>query len=253
MKITSCLIASLIFFGNMEAQYSEKKTVGDFSGIEVSSAARVNLYQSDSNYVILTYTDVIKKTPRLEVHGDALKVDVPFRGTISVYAKNISSIKINDAGRVYCKDTLKTNNLTIHVSDAGRADILVHAKMIKAKANDAASITLSGTADSLDIKSSDASKVNTTTLKAGSVRAISSDGSTVSVWAINRIDADASDGSNVHVKGTPVQKTISASDGGSVIMDESGDETTPETGRHSMTHILNDDSVLESTGVTAKW
>lgn len=242
MKRIICLVASLAFLANAEAQYSSKKNTGDFNGIDISSAARVNLIQSDSNYVSLSSKDSMKKVPKMEVHGGILEISSSFRGTMDVHVKNITSIKVSDAARVECKDTLKTDNLVIHVSDAGRADILVHAKVIKAKANDAGSITLSGTVDTLAVKVSDASRVNAGNLKAGTVQANSSDGSSASVWATKSIEARATDGSNVHVKGNPAQKNTSASDGGSVSMDDTGVETTQFDGDHDFMHMSTTDS-----------
>jgi hypothetical protein len=225
MKRIICLIASVSFFGNLQAQYLMEKNPGNFNGIEISSAARVNLFQSDSNYVTLLSKNSLEKVPRMDVHGGVLEIASLFSGTINVYVKNISSIRVSDAARVTCKDTLKADNLIIHVSGAGRADILAQARIIKARANDAGFITLSGTADSLEVKASDAARVNGASLKVNGVRVVSSDGSSASVWAVKNIEANATDGSSVHIKGVPVQKNTSASDGGSVTMDNTGEET----------------------------
>jgi Putative auto-transporter adhesin, head GIN domain len=234
MKKIICLVISSTLFINTEAQYENKKNVGDFNGIEVSSAARVNLFQSDSNYVVLSSNGVIKKEPRMEVRGGILEVSSPFSGTINVYAKNITSIKVLEAGRLTCKDTIRSTNLSVHVSDAGKADILVHSKSIRARANDAGSVTISGGTDSLYAKASDASRINAALLKAGSAKAISSDGSNINVWAIYGIQANASDGSDIHIKGSPADKNTSASDGGSITMDDTGEETTPQYGSHKI-------------------
>jgi len=240
MKRIFFLVASLAIFTNAKAQYLLRKNTGNFTGIEISSAAHVNLFQSDSSYVTFSSKDSFEKVPKVDVHGGVLEITSLFRGTINVYVQNITSIHVSDAARVSCKDTLKTDNLTVRVSGAGKADILAHAKVIKARASDAGSITLGGMADSLDVKASDASRVTGTSLKVNGVRVISSDGSSASVWAVKDIDANATDGSTVHVKGAPTQKNTSASDGGSVTMDETGEETTPVYGKHS---DIEDDSV----------
>jgi len=66
--------------------------------------------------------------------------------------------------------------------------------------------------------------VNSLYLRADHVKANSSDGSNATVKAIKSIEARATDGSTVDVKGTPAQRDLSASDGGSVKMDDIGDE-----------------------------
>jgi hypothetical protein len=135
---------------------------------------------------------------------------------------------------------LKTDNLTVHVSDAGRADIWVNAKTIKARANDAGSLTFGGCADSLDIKVSDASHVNSAYLRAGGVRVTSADGSNATVLALKSIDAKASDGSSIDIKGKPAQKNTVATDGGSVKMDDTGEETTPDYSGHKISLDMDD-------------
>jgi len=228
MKKLICITASLAFLANAEAQYVSKKNVGDFNAIEISSAVRINLIQSDSNYVTLSSKDSIKKVPKMEVKGSTLEISSLFHGTIDVHVKNLTSLRVSDAARVESKDTLKADNLTVHVSDAGRADIWLNAKYIKARANDAGNITLSGSTDSLEVKVSDASHINAFLLRANGVSVVSSDGSNADVWAVKSVSARATDGSNVHIKGSPAQKQTSASDGGSVKMVDTGEETTLE-------------------------
>ncbi len=222
MKKVIYIIASVLFCFNAEAQYGNKQSVSDFNAIEVGSAARVTLVQSDTDYVVLTSKAPIGKMHNIEVEDGILRITSPVGGNIEVHVKNLKSLKVNDAAKVTCDDTLKADNLSVHVSDAGNAEILVHAKILKARSNDASHITLIGTADSLDVKASDGARISADDLKALNVRAISSDGSNVSVWAINSISSDATDGSNIHVKGNPVQKNNNATDGGSVSMNDTG-------------------------------
>jgi Putative auto-transporter adhesin, head GIN domain len=242
MKRIILLIAAVIFLTNVEAQYSTKENITDFNAIEVNSAAHVELVQSDSNYVTLSAKDSMKKMPRLDVKGGVLEINSAFRGTMEVHVKNITSIKVDDAARVSCIDTLRTNNLTIHVSDAGKADILVHAKTIKARGNDASSVTLVGSADSLDVKATDGSHMDASNLKTHGVYAISSDGSSLSVWAMNSIDGNATDGSTIHIKGNPAHKNTSNSDWDSIYMDDSGKEITQYNGNNRFMRMTTNDS-----------
>ncbi|HTA27519.1 MAG TPA: head GIN domain-containing protein [Bacteroidia bacterium] len=229
MKKLICIAASAAFFINASAQQTVKKTLEDFNAIEVNSAARVNLIQSDSNYVILTSKDPVMKSPKIEVHDGVLRITgSPFRGTMDIHVKSINSITASDAVRITCKDTLKSDKMIVHASDAGRIDVLVHAHYIRVRAHDAANVTLAGTTDSLEVKVSDASHVNGYSMRANGVNVTSSDGSNADVWATRSVNARATDGSNVHVKGSPPQRNTSASDGGSVKMVDTGEETTLE-------------------------
>jgi len=240
MKRIVCLAISLVFLAKGEAQYVIKKNLGDFNAIEISSAAKVNIIQSDSNYVIVSAKDSIKKKPKIDLHDGVLRITSSFKGSIDLHVKNITSIKVSEAASLECKDTLRTDNLMVYASDAGSADILVHAKNVKVRADDASSVKLSGATDSLDVKASDASNIHGSLLKAGSVWAKSTDGSNVIVWATNSIDANATDGSYLHIIGNPPQKNTTSSDGGSIKMDYTEEPVTPRNQRINIMQMDTD-------------
>lgn len=189
----------------------------DFNAVEVHAASNIELMQGDTNYVSLSSKDSVVKTPKMEVVDGVLEINSSFHhGKITVHVKNIKSIKVDEAAKVTCIDTLTADNLSIHVKDAGSAEIMVHAKNLDVRGSDASYIKLSGSADTMDVKVSDASHIDAANLKSLHVSATSADGSFVGVWAINSIDANATDGSTINVRGTPAQKNTSASDGGAV-------------------------------------
>lgn len=244
MKKVMYLLASALFCLNAEAQYSNKQSVADFNAIEVGSAAKVTLVQSDTNYIVLNSKGPIDKIHNIEVEDGVLRITSPLGGKIEVHVKNLTSLKVNDAAKVECADTLKADNLSIRVSDAGNAEILVHAKMLKARSNDASHVILSGAADSLDVKASDGARISAGNLKARNVHAISSDGSNVSVWAVNSISADATDGSNIHVKGAPIQKNTNATDGGSVSMGDTDEKSGDNGSKHGRGFNIDKDAFI---------
>lgn len=241
MKRVIFLIASLAFLTNAEAQYTTQKKSGDFSEIELSGTSKINLYQSDSNYIVISSKDSLAKTPHIHIKAGVLYVTSGFKG--DVYAKNIVAIRVTDASSINSKDTLRVNTVTLTASDAGKINVLVNAKTITAHAKDAGKIILAGSADLLDAKATDASRISGYGLKGGTVKAVASDGSSEEVWAVSSIDATATDGSSINIKGSPKGKNTSATDGGSITMDDSGEQTTPEYGRHSMGSVLDKDSV----------
>lgn len=241
MKKIILMMVSLTLLTNAEAQYTRQKKTGDFSEIELSGSSKVNLYQSDSNYIVIQSKDSLIKNPHVYERGGVLYITSGFKG--DVYVKNVVAIRATDASSIISRDTLRANELTINVSDAGRINILVNVKEIIVRSKDAGRIILAGSADVLEAKASDASRINGYGLKGGTVKAFASDGSSEEVWAINSIDATATDGSSINIKGSPKQKNTSATDGGSVTMDDSGEQTTPEYGRHSIGSVLDKDSI----------
>ena len=98
MNNSICISASVAFFLNEHAQQTVKRNLEDFNSIEVNSAARVNLIQSDSNYVILNSKDPVMKSPKIEVHDGVLRITgSPFRGIMDIHVKSINSITASDA------------------------------------------------------------------------------------------------------------------------------------------------------------
>jgi len=259
MKRKIFLIASVALLTNAEAQYTTQKHPGDFTEIELSGLSKVNLYQSDSNYIVIQSKDSLVKNPHAYIRAGVLYITSGFKGDI--YAKNITAIRATDISSLISEDTLRANTLTLTALDAGSINVLVTAKTVTIHSKDASSITLSGSTDILEAKASDASRIYGSGLKSRIVKALASDGSSERVWAINSIDATASDGSSIHVKGSPKEKNTSATDGGSVTMNDddalvnafngivqilakdSGKRTPSTYGRHSIGSVLDKDSV----------
>ena len=214
MKNVTCLIVAVALFANMHAQNKVRKTTGDFHGIDIGSGEEVKLISSDSNYVELSSKDSVKNTMAITVQKGILEIPSDIKGKIEVHMSNITSIKVHDAAKLVCADTFKTAHLTIQVSDAGIAEILVHAKSITATAKDGGSIKLSGSADSLKTIATDAGTINSSNLRSLYVQASSTDGADITVRADSSIHANSSDGGSIKIVGSPRQKVISASDGG---------------------------------------
>ncbi len=226
MKKVICLVISVVFVLYIEAQNNVKSNLGDFTEIELTDASSIRLIQSDENAVVTNSN----AHSNVEVRGGVLYISSGFTGT--VYVKKLAVITATDASTASSEDTLSTDELTIHTSSSGSIKLFVKARKITADAKDAGMITLKGSTDVLEAKASDAAHVRGFDLKAGTVNAIASDGSREDVWAVANIDAKASDGSSIHVKGSPAQKNTSATDGSSITMDDSGEETIPAYNRH---------------------
>lgn len=241
MKRILCLIATFLFLANADAQYQGKKGLGAFNEIEVSGSSDLTLYQSDSNYLVVPSVDEMADVLHVHIKAGVLYITSGFKGDL--YVKNIVAIRTTDASSVTCNDTLKEDVLKVSATDASRIKIFVHAKTVAARSRDAGEVIIAGTTDLLEAKASDASHINTYGLKAGAVKAVAADGSLEELYAENSIDASATDGSNITVKGSPKQRNISAADGGSVKMSDLGEQAIPEYGRHSMGTILDDDSI----------
>lgn len=242
MKRVICLVALLGFLINAEAQYIGKKGLADFNEIEISGVSNVNLFPSDTNYILVHSIDSLVDGLHAHIKAGVLYITSGFKGDL--YAKKVVAIRTTDVSTLACKDTLKGGTLKLIASDASCMNILVNSNTVAARSKDASQINLAGFTNLLEAKSSDASHINGYKLKSLGVTAVASDGSSQELYAENSIEANATDGSNINVKGSPKQKNTSASDAGSVTMSDIGEQAIPDNGKHSMDKLLDDDSIF---------
>ena len=84
----------------------------------------------------------------------------------------------------------------------------MEATKIDADASSGAQIIIEGSANTLNIDASSGASYNGVRLKAKDVDADVSSGASISVWATERIEADASSGGSIRYKGNPTEESI---------------------------------------------
>ncbi len=228
----------------LNAQSSEKRNLGEFTGIDVNTAANITIIQSDTDMVTVNSKDDLHLVST-KVENGVLLIRSTKNVTCTVQVKDLRSIIAKDAAIVKSQNTLKVSDLKITEDDAGNVNLDLNANSIIVVTKDASVLKLSGTTSSLDVSASDGATVKTSDLKADAVSATARDGGIIRTWAVNKITAKSTDGGSISIKGSPAVKSTVADDGGTIKMDDG--ETV--TGDKNMQDSTGHDSTNSSKGM----
>ncbi|MCU4156294.1 DUF2807 domain-containing protein [Carboxylicivirga sp. A043] len=224
-KIT--LIALIVCFaGVLVAQEKEKRSIGEFSSVSVSSG--IDLYLTQSSAVELEVEcrkDDLHRL-RTEVEGKTLKIYMKGNSSwnwnnktvpkVYLSFKQLEKLIASGGSDIYGQNTIDQEYL--EVSTSGGADIYVEVKTteLKLTTSGGSDLKIKGTTDKLTASSSGGSDINARELKAQRVKVTSSGGSDAIVWAEKEIMANASGGSDIVYYGNPEIKQLNESGAGDI-------------------------------------
>lgn len=220
------LFLVFLFVTVLTAQEKEKRTVGDFSAINVTSGIDLYLTQSDTvNIEVICDKSVLHRLIT-KVEGNTLKVymrskiswnwsnnEVP---KVYVSYKEINALSANGGADIYGQNLITTSKLSIKSSDG--ADIYAEVKTDKLEVTSSggSDIKIKGTTNILTASAGYGSDINARELKAQRVTVNSSGGADVSVWVEKEITANARGGSVIDYYGNPEIKSLSESGAGDI-------------------------------------
>ncbi len=193
-------------------------SLGTVRNVEISDAWNAEIREGEAS-VVITVDDNLRDNVRISVDESTLKIEqdgssrpnVGFNVVITL--PEIDSIKAKDASDVVA-DGISVAML--EVEDA--SSLLVtdsKAAVLQISASDASDIEVSGSADTLAARVSDASTADLRNLVVNTAEVEVSDASSLDVYATNEVTGSARDASNITVFGDPSSK-ISTSDASSV-------------------------------------
>ncbi len=251
-KITGILLIAVLIFSLSSCNQmfsvrgegdisTESRKVYDYKGISSSQGIDVYLTQSDNESVRVETYDNLQDIIITEVKNGVLKIygDKNFRARVSpkvyVSIKTIEKIKASSASDVYCKGTIKAENISIKLSSASNLDLELEADEVTCNLSSAADMKLYLTADKLDCDLSSSANANV----AGKVSELRIEGSSsadfkgfklsaqdckVSVSSAadaevnvsKKLIANASSGADVEYKGNPSITDVNSSSGGDI-------------------------------------
>lgn len=181
---------------------SEKRDVGNFSGVEVGGVFEVEIVAQKGFSVEVEADDNLLPLIKTEVSNGVLSIstesDIKSKNAIRlrISAPDIDSIEASGASKVSVAD-LRNSDLKIDTSGASK-------------------VTLTGETENLSVEVSGASSLIAEGLKAENATVNASGASYASVIASERLTADASGASKINHTGTP-KSTEKKSSGASSI------------------------------------
>lgn len=215
-------VGLLFLLVRVNAQESEVRSIGSFTGLKSAEAIDVYLKKGDKESVKVETSGTRLSDVITEISGSYLKIHMAsgnYRKTnVKVYVTYVTLDKIyaSSASNVFSEGTIKASSIDISVSSAATVEVSLDVINVTADVSSAGDIVLEGKAQSLEVEASSAGDVDAYRLECESVRARASSAGSIKVTATKELDARASSGGDVRYRGNPMKTNTDSSSGGSV-------------------------------------
>ena len=219
-KLLTLILLISTFSG--EAQKSQNREVGSFTGVKVAQGIDLYLKKGDRVAVRLEVTGTDPENVITETAGGYLKIHMAsgsYRSrTVKVYVTYVELDKItaSSASNVISEGVIKTRNLSLSASSAASIEVEVEAASVSVNASSAADVELRGSTTQLTVDVSSSGEVNAYDLLAESVTVQASSAGSAKVNVASELTAKASSAGSVRYRGNPSRSNINSSSGGSV-------------------------------------
>lgn len=198
-------------------QKTESRVVSAFSEINVSSALKLVITQSDDYSLKLEGDEDILRLVEIKQKGEVLNIGLKesFQGnlneplTVYVSCRELKALRVSGACSVETANQLKTSDLKIISNGAGKLDLDIHVAKLEATLNGASLVTVKGKCDKSTLIVSGASNLEAGELIENDVVLECTGASKVFVNATRSLDIHASGASSVKYSGTATVKTES--------------------------------------------
>ena len=220
----SCNLSGLNSIKGSGNVTTEKRTVtDDFKNVEVSNAIDLVVEQSDKTEIIVEADDNLQKEIITKVENGVLIVSCKVGNFMNVASKKvivkmpvIEGLEASSASTINSTNTLKGNSLNLVSSSAGSIHATAEYENIQLTSSSASNQTIKGKAIQLETSSSSGSVLNAGELLANKVVAHASSGSSITVFPIVNLNAEASSGGNITYIKNPKSIQKEENSGGSV-------------------------------------
>lgn len=215
-------IGLLFLLVRVNAQESEVRSIGSFTGLKSAEAIDVYLKKGDKESVRVETNGTRLSDVITEISGSYLKIHMAsgnYRKTnVKVYVTyvNLEKIYASSASNVFSEGTIKASSIDISVSSAATVEVSLDAIKVTADVSSAGDIVLEGKAQFLEVEASSAGDVDAYRLESESVHARASSAGSIKVTATKELDARASSGGDVRYRGNPMKTNTDSSSGGTV-------------------------------------
>jgi len=217
-------ITIILFFitGVVFGQDKVVKNLGDFNTIKTYRGLTVELVKSNS--------------PKIEIEGDkskdvivknvngVLKISLEVLETFSAedvkitlnYSKDIDHISANEGSVVFSDEKIKQEKIDLKASEAGQINLNIKTSYLDVKALTGGKIELEGTSTNQNVKANTGGIYQGDDLETEYTDVYSTTGGIVTVYASKLVDANASLGGTIKIKGDPDKVNKKESLGGYV-------------------------------------
>jgi hypothetical protein len=220
---SSCIInPSETIYGSGNV-VTEKRDIGEFTGLKVSSGIDVVIRQGNEISLELEADDNLHEAIRTEVVDNTLKIytrknirKAKSKKVFLVY-EELNTIRISSAGDVTGENTLKTDRLDIDLSSAGDLHLDVEAENIHCDISSSGDARLSGKADVLEASLSSAGDLQAYELITRKAEVSCSSAGDARVYASEEFNLRSSSAGSIYYKGEGRVTNSHTSSAGSIV------------------------------------
>ncbi len=231
----SLQIISLVFFTLTHqvsfASDTETRDLSSFSGISVAAGIEATLVQGDENSIEITVSGIELDKITTDISRGVLKVSVNNKNkwwknlgigsrrdvdVVITYKSELDYISSSSGSSVHAAHTINASNLELKTSSGANMELNLDVNDLEADLSSGSTMDLSGDATYSEIDLSSGSTYRGFNLKSKNVNVDGSSGSSAKVNVSHSLTADVSSGASVKYSGSPTDRDIDKSSGGSV-------------------------------------
>ena len=221
LLVASCQFQGIKGSGNVT---SENRTINsNFKSIEVEKALEVILEQSDVTSVTVVADDNLQKHITTNVTNGVLSISSDINNYHNVKSKKvivkmptIEGIQVSSAASLQSRNTIKGNIISINSSSGAKVEVTIEADKAYCESSSGSQIIVKGKSISLETTSSSGSSIDAKELLSNDVMADASSGSSINLYPLRSLIAQASSGSNIIYYNSPKKLDKKTSSGGNI-------------------------------------
>jgi hypothetical protein len=203
---------------------TETRAASSFTGIDVGTSIRVELTQSKNHSIEVEAEENILPYVITEISGREL--NIYFKKGVSIKANkpiivhvsmaDLQEIDAGSASSVTTTSSFKGADLEIECGSSAQVEIEFEGNFVSADVGSAGRVELRGSANSVDLEVSSAGVIDAGDFKAKTAKVEANSAGSMSVYASDRLDADASSAASIRYKGNPEKVFTDSSSAGRI-------------------------------------
>jgi len=224
LLVASCQFQGIKGSGNVTTE--NRSFYSDFKSIEVEKALEVVVEQSDVKSVTVIADDNLQKHIITTVTNGVLSISSDINNYNDVKSKKvivkmptIEGIQVSSAASLQSRNTLKGNIISINSSSGARVEVTIEVDKAYCESSSGSQIIVKGKSISIETSSSSGSSIDAKELLSNDVMADASSGSSINVYPLRSLIAEASSGSNIIYYNSPKNLNKKTSSGGNIDKD----------------------------------
>jgi ribosomal protein S25 len=188
---------------------TEKRTVVEFTKVDVSGGLKVTLTQDSSSVVTVTADDNLLKYIKTEVEGDKLRIyttrnlDSRTELRIGVGLRKLEDLEVSGAVEVSSIGRITTGNLDLHLSGSTKLDMDLNAADVHTDGSGSTELKLKGQAASHNVSMSGSGDIDALDFVVGKYNIETSGASHCKINVLKDLSVHTSGASEIEYRGSP--------------------------------------------------